>query len=156
MRTTLTLCVAAIIPIFSLSSPTERSRQDRDLVVSINGPRPLADAVTMLQSKFAIPISYEDVALIYAGDYARALDTDWGRKYAEQNAQFKAANRFGLVGGSLDIHVAIDPASARPVLPGTAPAARACAAAYSASSSTIVAAGASAEATRTFSRVMPA
>jgi len=46
--------------------------------------------------------------------------------------------------------------TARPVLPGTAPAARACAAAYSASSSTIVAAGASADATRTFSRVMPA
>jgi len=75
--------------------------------------------IAVIRQSDCAAISYEDVALIYSGDYARALDTDWGRKYAEQNAQFKAANRFGLVGGSLDIHVAIDPASARPVLPVT-------------------------------------
>ena len=71
----------------------------------------------MLESKLRTPISYEDVALVYARDYARALDTDWGRKYAEQDARFKTLNLVGSVGGALDIHVAIDPASGTPVLP---------------------------------------
>jgi len=119
MRVTLTLSIAIIIVIFLSSSPTMGSGQDRDLAMSISGPRPLADAASQLQSKLGIAISYEDVALVYAGDYARALDTDWGRKYAEQNDQFKVAKRFGLVGGSLDIPVAIDPISGTPVLPVT-------------------------------------
>src|SRR2546422_10746571 len=116
MRITLAVCVVAI---FLLCSAVNSQTQDRDVVLSVNGPRPLSDAPMQLESKLGIAISYEDVALVYAGDYARALDTDWGRKYAEQNDQFKAANRFGLVGGSLDIHVAIDPISGTPVLPVT-------------------------------------
>src|SRR5439155_23529486 len=87
MRITLALCVVAI---FLLCSAVNGQTQDRDVVLSVNGPRPLSDAAMQLESKLGTAISYEDVALIYAGDYARALDTDWGREYGERgDARFK-------------------------------------------------------------------
>jgi len=119
MRITLALLVASTIAMFLFALPTNGGRQDRDVVLSINDPRPLAEAARLLESKLGRAVSYEDVALVYSGDYARALDTDWGRKYAEQDARFKAMNRIGSVGGSLDIRVAIDTASGTPVLPVT-------------------------------------
>src|SRR5437867_2413477 len=55
---------------------------------------------------------------IYAGDYARALDTDWGREYGERgDDRFKSNNPIVSRGGSLEIHVAIDPVPGTPVIP---------------------------------------
>jgi len=61
---------------------------------------------------------HKDVALIYAGDDARALDTDWGREYGERgDDRFKSNNPIVSRGGSLEIHVAIDPVPGTPVIP---------------------------------------
>lgn len=115
MRITLAVCVVAI---FLLCSAVNGQTQDRDVVLSVNGPRPLSDAAMQLESKLGTAISYEDVALIYAGDYARALDTDWGREYGERgDDRFKSNNPIVSRGGSLEIHVAIDPVSGTPVIP---------------------------------------
>jgi hypothetical protein len=60
------------------------STQDREIVLSISHPRPLAEAARQREEKLGMEISYEDVAPIYSGDYARPIDTDWGRKTDEE------------------------------------------------------------------------
>jgi hypothetical protein len=115
MRITLALRLVAILV---LSMALGGQTQNRDVVLSVNGPRPLSDAATQLELKFQTSISYEDVALVYSGDYARALDTDWGREYAERgDSRFKLNNPIASRGGSLEIHFEIDPATGMPVAP---------------------------------------
>jgi hypothetical protein len=86
------------------------------MMLSINDPRPLAEAARQLAEKLGTAISYEDVALIYSGDYARALDTEWGRKFSEHDDRFKTTNRIGSVGGALEIHIPLD-AAGKPIVP---------------------------------------
>ena len=61
-------------------------------------------------------ISYEDVAPIYSGDYARPLDTDWGRKIDEEGDHRFRDNRIDIAGGALDIHIPVD-AAGNPAMP---------------------------------------
>jgi hypothetical protein len=116
MHTKLVFCAVCVAVIIFCSPPTNGRTQDRDLVLSINGPRPLDEAVDQLESKLKKPISYEDVALIYSGDYARPLDTVWGRKVDERDDRFRANNTIVLAGGALDIHIPAD-AAGKPSVP---------------------------------------
>jgi hypothetical protein len=92
------------------------SSPNREIVLSISHPRPLAEAARQLEEKLGMAISYEDVAPIYRGDYARPLDTDWGRKIDEEGDHRFRDNRIDIAGGALDIHIPVD-AAGNPAMP---------------------------------------
>jgi hypothetical protein len=71
---------------------------------------------TPAATKLGTAISYEDVAPVYSGDYARPLDTDWGRKIDERDDRFRGTNRIELAGGALDIHIPVGTAG-KPTVP---------------------------------------
>jgi hypothetical protein len=79
----------------------------------------LAEAAKLLELKLGVGVSYEDVPLVYSGDYARASNTSWGRKYGDDHAEFKAANPFGFIGGTLQIRFQTDPRTRQPIAPAS-------------------------------------
>jgi len=115
MRITLAVCVVAI---FLLCSAVNGQTQDRDVVLSVNGPRPLSDAAMQLESKLGTAISYEDVALDICGRLRSRTRYGLGpRVWGAGDDRFKSNNPIVSRGGSLEIHVAIDPVSGTPVIP---------------------------------------
>jgi len=119
MKIALPTCIACITALSVSFAGLSGHTQNREVVLSINDPRPLSEAASQLEPILGIPISYEDAALVYSGDYARALDTDWGRKSAEHDPRFRATNPIGSIGGSLEVRFTIDASvSARQVLQG--------------------------------------
>jgi hypothetical protein len=117
VRIVLLTCITSVLAIVFFSCAMSSHPQYRDIVLSIDSPRPLADAAAEIETTLGVSISYEDAALIYSGDYARALDTEWGRKWAEEDSRFRARNPLGLIGGSLELHFVIDPVSRKPIVP---------------------------------------
>ncbi len=112
------LGIGLILVTLSLIPATSSPRQNRasevapEFVISVNDPRPLAQAAQQLELKFGTGISYEDAAWTYSGDSIKAAQTDWGRKIAEKNPAFKAVIP---AGGSLQIKIPFDRASRRPI-----------------------------------------
>jgi hypothetical protein len=109
-------CIACLITASLFVTAKEGNSQDQEIVRSINDPRPLAEAVRQLEERLGTAISYEDVAPVYSRDYARPLDTDWGRKASEHDDRYRGTNRIELAGGALEIHIPVDPAG-KPMMP---------------------------------------
>ena len=101
------------------SASSQGQASNSEVAVSVEGPRPLAEAAKLLELKLGVGVSYEDVPLVYSGDYARASNTSWGRKYGDDHAEFKAANPFGFTGGTLQIRFQTDTRTRQPIAPAS-------------------------------------
>ena len=97
------------------SASSQGQASNSEVAVSVEGPRPLAEAAKLLELKLGVGVSYEDVPLVYSGDYARASDTSWGRKYGDDHKEFKTVNPISFIGGTLQIQFQIDPRTTKPI-----------------------------------------
>src|SRR2546426_2222612 len=107
-----TLAVAVGV---SRSAGSQGQGSNGEVALSVEGPRPLAEAAKLLELKLGVGVSYEDVPLVYSGDYARASDTSWGRKYGDDHKEFKTVNPISFIGGTLQIQFQIDPRTTKPI-----------------------------------------
>ena len=99
----------------SRSAGSQGQASNGEVTLSVEGPRPLAEAAKLLELKLGVGVSYEDVPLVYSGDYARASDTSWGRKYGDDHKEFKTVNPISFIGGTLQIQFQIDPRTTKPI-----------------------------------------
>jgi hypothetical protein len=110
--------LVAMAVVCFLTALLQAQQLDRQIVLSVpSDARPLSRAADVLQPKLGVPISYEDVALVYPGDYAHALDTPHGREFAARDSRFNAQNPLVMIGGSLDLQFPIDAVSRKTIAP---------------------------------------